>query len=173
MKLSYDWLKDFIDLHDTNITDLADKLTMHAFEVEDIEATREPIDATVVLGKIEKIDPHPNADKLQVTQTNVGDQVLQIVCGARNIEVGQLVPVALKGAQVTDRKTGDKFLIKDSKIRAFDQDNGNLLWEAQLPYPGYATPSVYQIDGKEYLVIACGGGKLGSPSGDRYVAFSL
>ncbi|PTM04023.1 MAG: hypothetical protein DA439_06390 [Bacteroidetes bacterium] len=62
---------------------------------------------------------------------------------------------------------------KDSKIRAFDQDNGDLLWEAQLPYPGYATPSVYQIGGKEYVVIACGGGKLGSPSGDRYVAFSL
>ncbi len=94
MKLSYDWLKDFIDLQDTNISDLADKLTMHAFEVEDIEATREAIDAKVVLGKIEKIDPHPNADKLQVTQTNVGDQVLQIVCGASNIQVGQLVPVA-------------------------------------------------------------------------------
>ena len=120
MKLSYDWLKDFIDLQDTNISDLADKLTMHAFEVEDIEATREAIDAKVVLGKIEKIDPHPNADKLQVTQTNVGDQVLQIVCGASNIQVGQLVPVALKGAQVTDRKTGDKFLIKDSKIRAVE-----------------------------------------------------
>ena len=62
---------------------------------------------------------------------------------------------------------------KDSKIRAFDQNNGTLLWEAELPYPGYATPSIYQIDGKEYLIIACGGGKLGSPSGDRYVAFSL
>ena len=77
------------------------------------------------------------------------------------------------GAVVT--KSGILFIAatKDSKIRAFDQDNGNLLWEAQLPYPGYATPSVYQIDGKEYLVIACGGGKLGSTSGDRYVAFSL
>lgn len=77
------------------------------------------------------------------------------------------------GAVVT--KSGILFIAatKDSKIRAFDQKNGDLLWEAQLPYPGYATPSVYQIDGKEYLVIACGGGKLGSPSGDRYVAFSL
>jgi quinoprotein glucose dehydrogenase len=61
----------------------------------------------------------------------------------------------------------------DGKIRAFDQENGTLLWEDQLPFPGYATPILYEIKGKPYLVIACGGGKLGSPSGDRYVAYSL
>lgn len=61
----------------------------------------------------------------------------------------------------------------DEKIRAFDRRNGDLLWEAQLPAAGYATPSVYAVDGRQYLVIACGGGKLNTKSGDAYVAFAL
>lgn len=61
----------------------------------------------------------------------------------------------------------------DEKIRAFDKTNGDLLWEAQLPAAGYATPATYAIDGKQYIVIAAGGGKLGTKSGDAYVAFAL
>ncbi|MCW9713762.1 PQQ-binding-like beta-propeller repeat protein [Aliifodinibius salicampi] len=61
----------------------------------------------------------------------------------------------------------------DEKIRAFDKQTGELLWEHDLPAAGFATPSVYEIDGKQYLVIACGGGKLGATSGDEYVAFVL
>jgi quinoprotein glucose dehydrogenase len=62
---------------------------------------------------------------------------------------------------------------RDSKIRAFDKKNGKLLWEYLLPAPGFATPAVYSLNGKQYLVIACGGGKLGTKSGDSYIAFSL
>jgi quinoprotein glucose dehydrogenase len=62
---------------------------------------------------------------------------------------------------------------KDGKIRAFNKQTGKLLWEARLPASGFATPSAYEIDGKEYVVIACGGGKLGTKSGDAYVAFAL
>ncbi|MBS4072441.1 MAG: PQQ-binding-like beta-propeller repeat protein [Algoriphagus sp.] len=61
---------------------------------------------------------------------------------------------------------------KDEKIRAFDKETGKLLWEAQLPAAGHATPAVYEKNGKQYLVIACGGGK-GTKSGDAYVAFAL
>lgn len=61
----------------------------------------------------------------------------------------------------------------DNKIRAFSQENGDILWEAALPAAGFATPAVYAVDGKQYIVIACGGGKLGLPSGDAYVAFAL
>ena len=61
----------------------------------------------------------------------------------------------------------------DSKFRVFDSSNGELLFETQLPAAGFATPAVYAVDGKEYIVIACGGGKLGRKSGDSYVAFSL
>jgi quinoprotein glucose dehydrogenase len=61
----------------------------------------------------------------------------------------------------------------DAKFRAFDKETGRLLWEYQLPAAGYATPSTYQIGGKQYVVIAAGGGKLGTPSGDSYIAFAL
>jgi quinoprotein glucose dehydrogenase len=62
---------------------------------------------------------------------------------------------------------------QDERIRAFDKRTGRELWSAKLPAAGYATPAVYEQDGRQFIVIACGGGKLGSPSGDSYVAFAL
>lgn len=62
---------------------------------------------------------------------------------------------------------------KDGKFRAYHKRTGALLWEFQLPYPGFATPATYEIAGKQYVVIACGGGKLGTPSGDKYLAFAI
>jgi quinoprotein glucose dehydrogenase len=62
---------------------------------------------------------------------------------------------------------------RDSKIRAFNKYNGKLLWEYDLPAAGFATPSIYEVNGKQFLVIACGGGKLRTRSGDTYVAFAL
>ena len=62
---------------------------------------------------------------------------------------------------------------QDNHIRAFDKSSGVLLWEATLPASAFATPSTYRVGGKQYVVIACGGGKLGTPSGDSYVAFAL
>jgi quinoprotein glucose dehydrogenase len=61
----------------------------------------------------------------------------------------------------------------DGKLRAFNKRNGKLLWETDLPVPGFATPSLYELNGKEYLVIACGGGKLHTKSGDAYIAYAL
>ncbi len=62
---------------------------------------------------------------------------------------------------------------KDEKFRAFDSENGDLLWETQLPAGGYTSPMTYSVDGVQYVVIACGGGKMGTKSGDSYVAFRL
>ncbi len=76
-------------------------------------------------------------------------------------------PLVTKGGLVIIGAT------KDSKIHAFDKTTGELLWEADLPAPAYATPATYSVNGKQYVVIACGGGKIGSPSGDSYVAFAL
>jgi quinoprotein glucose dehydrogenase len=61
----------------------------------------------------------------------------------------------------------------DRKFRAFDKLTGKLLWESVLSAAGNATPSVYEIDGREYVVIVCGGGKNGAPSGSSIVAFAL
>jgi len=62
---------------------------------------------------------------------------------------------------------------QDEKFRAFDKATGKLLWQTALPAAGYATPSTYAVRGKQYVVIAAGGGKLGTKSGDAYVAFAL
>jgi quinoprotein glucose dehydrogenase len=62
---------------------------------------------------------------------------------------------------------------KDEKFRAFDKATGDLLFEAALPAGGYASPATYSVGGKQYVVIAAGGGKMGTKSGDAYVAFAL
>jgi quinoprotein glucose dehydrogenase len=62
---------------------------------------------------------------------------------------------------------------KDEKFRAFDKRTGELLWEAALPAGGYATPASFEAGGRQYVVIAAGGGKMGTKSGDSYVAFAL
>jgi quinoprotein glucose dehydrogenase len=63
--------------------------------------------------------------------------------------------------------------VYDRKFRAFDARTGALLWEATLPAAGNATPAVYEVGGRQYVVIAAGGGKWGAPSGGSYVAFAL
>ncbi|MEO8472634.1 MAG: PQQ-binding-like beta-propeller repeat protein [Chryseolinea sp.] len=62
---------------------------------------------------------------------------------------------------------------KDEKFRVYSMKSGKLLWETKLPAAAFATPSIYGVNGKEYVVIACGGTKLGAPKGDSYVAFAL
>jgi quinoprotein glucose dehydrogenase len=61
----------------------------------------------------------------------------------------------------------------DNKFHVYDKKTGKLLWETTLPAAGNATPSLYVVNGKQYVVIACGGGKNGAPSGGTYVAFAL
>ncbi len=62
---------------------------------------------------------------------------------------------------------------RDAKFRAFNKRTGKLLWQTDLPAAGFATPALYEVNGKQYVVIACGGGKLKTKSGDAYVAFAL
>ncbi|PYR13731.1 MAG: pyrrolo-quinoline quinone, partial [Acidobacteria bacterium] len=61
----------------------------------------------------------------------------------------------------------------DRKFHAYDKLTGKLMWETTLPAAGNATPSIYELNGREYVVIACGGGKNGAPSGSTIVAFAL
>lgn len=62
---------------------------------------------------------------------------------------------------------------QDERFRAFDKSNGKILFETALPAGGYATPATYAVDGRQFVVIACGGGKMGTKSGDSYLAFAL
>lgn len=61
----------------------------------------------------------------------------------------------------------------DEMLRIFDKGTGDLLWQYKLPAAGYATPATYAVDGRQYIVVTCSGGKLGTPTGDEYIAFTL
>jgi phenylalanyl-tRNA synthetase beta chain len=98
MKAPLSWLKDFVEINISN-KELADKLTLSGSKVESIEEPFGEIE-NVVVGKIIEIEKHPDADKLVVCQVDVGEQVLQIVTGAPNVKVGDVVPVALVGARL-------------------------------------------------------------------------
>ncbi len=118
MKLSLTWLNNFLSLDGISPVELAQKLTMNSFEVEEIIEVGADLKGPLVIGQILDIQKHPNADKLSVTKvTTDGKNELQIVCGAKNIEVGQKVPVSLVGAEVVNRQDGSKLVIKKAKIR--------------------------------------------------------
>ena len=73
-------------------------------------------------------------------------------------------PILTAGGLIFIGATNDEY------FRAFDKITGEELWKSKLPAGGYATPMTYELDGKQYIVIACGGGKMGTKSGDSYVA---
>ena len=113
MKASIEWLEEYSDI-DVNSAELGDILTMTGSKVETINETGENI-KNVVVGKICFIEKHPDADKLVITQVDVGNEKIQIVTGARNINVGDVVPVAKEGAILPDGK-----IIKKGKLRGVD-----------------------------------------------------
>lgn len=103
MKVPYSWLKDFVDI-DVTPLELADKLVKAGFEIEEIIDLEKQY-VNIVVGLIEEIEPHPNANKLQICKINVGEKgVRQIVTGAKNVAVGDYVPVCLDGAVLPDGK---------------------------------------------------------------------
>ncbi len=133
MKLSFDWLSEFVDLSGLTAHQVAEKLTMGAFEVEEVTIIGPDLEGPIVVGEILEIHQHPNADKIRLTKTRIkeGEEPLDIVCGAGNIEVGQLIPVALPGAKVVNRHDGSALLIKASAIRGV-KSNGMLCSPPEL-----------------------------------------
>ena len=101
MKLSLSWIKDFVNIpEDMDMKQLAYDLTMDTVEVEDVEYLADRFDHMVV-GVIEDIEPHPNADKLRVCKVDIGDgEIKDIVCGGINLEKGMRVAVSCPGAIV-------------------------------------------------------------------------
>src|SRR5699024_7264882 len=113
MLLAINWMKKYVDV-DITTRELADKLTLSGSHVESIKDFSEGLD-NIVVGKVLEIKKHPDADKLVVTKIDVGNEILQIVTGAPNIEKDAYVMVALEGAIVND---GMK--IKKSKLRGVE-----------------------------------------------------
>src|SRR5690554_516951 len=117
MKISYNWLKDYLNF-DLNIEKTSEILTDIGLEVEGVEQF-ETVKGSlngVVIGEVKELQPHPDADRLQLTKIDVGQgELLDIVCGAPNVAKGQKVVVALVGCTLYPNEEG--FKIKKSKIR--------------------------------------------------------
>jgi len=114
VRVSYKWLQEFVDIDDLTPQELADRLTMAGITVENVEELGGDI-SNVLTGRIEKISPHPNADRLVVTSVNIGSDTRQIITAATNIKEGDVVPVALEGARLAGG-----LVIKKAKLRGVE-----------------------------------------------------
>lgn len=119
MKISLEWLNEYIDLSDVTPEQIAHELTMSGLEVEDIEKTG-PKFSNIKTAQIKLIDQHPNADKLHLVTVDLGNETKTVVCGAQNIQTGQIIPYASVGSKVLDRKTGEQFELTPAKIRGVE-----------------------------------------------------
>lgn len=111
MYVSINWLKEYVDIDDIRVEELAEKITKSGVEVDSIIHVGEEIEG-VVVGYVASCDQHPNADKLNVCEVDIGSETLTIVCGAPNVAEGQKVAVAIPGATLP----GD-FHIKEVDLR--------------------------------------------------------
>ena len=119
MQVSLNWLNEFVDLSNVEASQIAHELTMSGLEVEAIEDVK-PSFTNIKTVKIEKIDAHPNSDRLHLVTVNTGSGLKTVVCGAQNIAEGQVVPYASVGSQVLDRKTGEMFTLTPAVIRGVE-----------------------------------------------------
>ena len=124
MKITYNWLGEFIDLP-WGWEELVDRLTMSGLEMESAIDLREGFDG-IVVGKVQAVEKHPNADRLRVCTVDVGASLETIVCGAPNVESGQSVAVCLPGRRLPDGTSIDK-----AKIRGVES-SGMICSEVEL-----------------------------------------
>ncbi len=138
MKLTKRWLEDFVDLPDAPEV-VAEALNNLGFEVEEMRPLTPSFEG-VVIGRVEEVRPHPNADKVRLCRVDIGTEVSDIVCGAWNFEAGAIVPVAVPGAVL-----GGEFEIGRRKIRGV-VSNGMICSEKELEV-GEEAAGIMVLDG--------------------------
>ena len=113
MIITRNWLNEWIDISDKTSEEICDTLNSIGLEVDSLKKVRIP--KKVVVGFVKECVKHPDADKLSVCQVDIGEETVQIVCGAKNVKAGQFVPVATIGAVL-----GKDFKIKKAKLRGVE-----------------------------------------------------
>ncbi|NGP76597.1 phenylalanine--tRNA ligase subunit beta [Balneolaceae bacterium YR4-1] len=130
MNISYNWLKDFIDL-ELGPEETAEKLTLIGLEVESVEEYGSSLDG-VIVGEVLDVSDHPNADRLRICKVDTGSEKLQIICGADNVAKGQKVPVATVGTTLPVKlEDGSNLKIKKAKLRG-EESKGMICAEDEL-----------------------------------------
>lgn len=127
MIITRSWVEEFINISNISTKDICKTLNSIGLEVDSVESFT--IAPKVVIGKILEKEKHPDADKLNICQVDLGNKTEQIVCGASNVEVGQFVPVATVGCDL-----GNNFIIKEAKLRGV-QSNGMICSSTELGLP--------------------------------------
>ena len=127
MIITRSWLEEFIDISRISTDEICKTLNAIGFEVDSLEKIS--IAPKVVVGKVLEKEKHPDADKLNVCQVDLGTHKVQIVCGAKNVEAGQFVPVATVGCDL-----GNNFIIKEAKLRGVES-NGMICSSTELGLP--------------------------------------
>ena len=115
MRISLNWLNDYIDLKGISTTEIVERLTMSGLEVEDVIDQNE-VYKNFIVGFVEKKDKHPNADRLSVCIVSTGKESLKVICGAPNVERGQKIVFAPIGTIIPN----GNFEIKKAKIRGVE-----------------------------------------------------
>jgi phenylalanyl-tRNA synthetase beta chain len=126
MNTPISWLKAYVPDLDVDVQEFVDKMTLSGSHVEGYEKKNKNLEK-IVVGKIETLEKHPDADKLVVCQVNVGTENLQIVTGAKNVKVGDMVPLVLDGGKVAaahgdDTEYPDGIKIKKGKLRGVESN---------------------------------------------------
>mgnify|MGYP003964777579 FL=1 len=134
MIFSEQWLSELVD-HKLETQQLIDELTMAGLEVDGSSAVAREFSG-IIVGVVNKVEPHPDADKLNVCQVSDGKDLFQVVCGAPNVREGMKVPFAIIGAEilpVSSKPDGDEkpFKIKKAKLRGVES-NGMLCSAEEL-----------------------------------------
>lgn len=124
MIITRSWLEEFIDISKISTNEICKTLNSIGLEVDSVEKIS--IVPKVVIGKVLEKEKHPDADKLNICQVDLGTQTVQIVCGAKNVDVGQFVPVATVGCDM-----GNNFIIKEAKLRGVES-NGMICSATEL-----------------------------------------
>lgn len=144
MKAPLSWLRDYVDIN-VSPKEYADALTMSGSKIEGVEVQGEEI-TNVVVGQIVEIAKHPDADRLQVTKVNIGNEVIQIVTGAQNIKLMDFIPVALNGSTLP----GGKKIVK-GKLRGIESSGMmcsiNELGLTKEDYPNAEEDGIFILEG--------------------------
>ena len=151
MKILKSWLNDWIDIENISNSDISEALESLGFEIEHKKELN-PNYENIVVGKVLEVYEHPNADKVRITKTDVGNNIYEIVCGAWNFDVGAVVPVALPNSEIKDNFKIDKrdirgiqsngMICSASELDLWDDHDGILLLDDKL-LPGTDFSTIY------------------------------
>ena len=132
MKIPVSWIKEYIDYNISN-QKIAELLTMAGTEVSEIIKFGNEWNSNITIGEIKKIDKHPNADRLSLVEVDNSQNIVEVVCGAPNIQVNQKIALAQPGAKLYNPYEKKISVLKKSKIRGIES-NGMICSPLELKY---------------------------------------